>query len=77
MLFFHPAHQAEVVKSKIYVLGGRESGRVLTHEVEMYDPKTDTWSHVSDMPNPRSIFATTVWDDAIYVFGGNGLPIAD
>lgn len=77
MLFPHQAHRAEVARGRIYVLGGRNGRGNLVHEIEMYDPGADTWSHVGDMPSPRSIFGAAVWNDAIYVFGGNGAPLAN
>jgi N-acetylneuraminic acid mutarotase len=62
------------LNGKIYVFGG--SGDCDTNKckviatVDEYDPETDTWQTVSEMPTPRLMLATCVIDDQIYVIGG-------
>jgi len=62
---------------KIYVFGGREwiaadKGAPFLDTVEVYDPKTDTWSKRSPMPEPRNAHAAVLAADGkIYVIGGS------
>lgn len=67
-----------VIDGKLYVTGGRAPG----HEgddgsnvasTEVYDPATDAWSPLADLPTPRSGGASAVLDGKLYVIGG-GLP---
>jgi hypothetical protein len=37
---------------------------------EKYDPETDTWSSIPTMSMSRSLLATAVIDDKIFVIGG-------
>ena len=58
---------------KIYAFGGYVPGvpghlGVVT--VEVYDPATDTWTTVPDMPTGRFGLRTSVVDGKIYVIGG-------
>ena len=74
-----------VVDGKLYAMGGRFLGNGIVSEdvqdthtnfnrVEMYDPKTDTWTTRHPMEIKRSGFtATTAVDGNIYVFGGQGI----
>lgn len=39
----------------LYAIGGRD----LPSSVEMYDPRTDTWSYVSALPTARSALGAT------------------
>jgi N-acetylneuraminic acid mutarotase len=64
-----------VTGGKLYVTGGRAPG----HEgndgsnvasTEVYDPGTDTWAPLDDLPTPRSGGASAVLGDKLYVFGG-------
>jgi N-acetylneuraminic acid mutarotase len=71
------APAAEAVDGKIYVFGGNTrwgEGRILpfnvTPIVEVYDPTTDTWTRVSDMPRPRFAHSASAVDGKIYVIGG-------
>ncbi|HZJ55582.1 MAG TPA: kelch repeat-containing protein, partial [Myxococcaceae bacterium] len=64
-----------VIDGKLYVTGGRAPG----HEgddgsnvasTEVYDPATDTWAPLEDLPTPRSGGASAVLDGKLYVLGG-------
>jgi N-acetylneuraminic acid mutarotase len=65
-----------VIDGLIYVFGGATRrnaefmiwGSVPT--VEVYDPATNTWAQLSDMPRPRHGHTTSVVDGMIYVVGG-------
>lgn len=69
-------HSANVVDGKIYIMGGSKDGgagnqmrHVLT--VEVYDPSTDTWLKMDDMPKSRAGGFSSVVDGKIYLFGGH------
>jgi N-acetylneuraminic acid mutarotase len=60
---------------KIYVLGGQhaqESAQDAQSEVDCYDPATDTWTRLADLPSPRSHVnaSTFVMNGKIIVLGG-------
>ena len=64
-----------VIDGKIYVTGGRAPGHegndgsnVATTEV--YDPASNAWTNLEDLPTPRSGGASAVLDGKLYVFGG-------
>lgn len=62
-----------VVNNKIYVIGGyRDVNNTLTRTnvVEVYDPSTDSWATVKNMPTARSWASAVEYDGKIYVFGG-------
>lgn len=71
-------HVVAAVAGKIYVIGGRIGAAFITSGsntdvVEAYDPATDTWSRPLDrMPSPRSAVGWGVWNNRIYVAGGEG-----
>lgn len=70
---------AEVVDGKIYVLGGyvlRQGGNLadrFTRSVEEYNPKTDKWRRLPEMPMFKGWFASVVVDSEIYTIGGVSL----
>jgi N-acetylneuraminic acid mutarotase len=74
-----PTHRedfsAAVVGDKIYLIGGtlfeNRQGPFGLSTVEVYDPKTNTWRRVADMPTSRAAPATAVVDNKIYVIGGH------
>ena len=43
-------------------------------DMEVYDPETNTWEKLPDMPTARSGLGATAMNGKIYVFGGE-LPI--
>jgi len=64
-----------VIDGKLYVTGGRAPG----HEgddgsnvavTEVYDPGTDGWTTLEDLPTPRSGGASAVLNGKLYVMGG-------
>src|SRR4030095_9079549 len=58
-----------------YVFGGR-SFQTLTGQVNRYDPVTDTWSPLADMPNGTftRLVADYGYNGKIYVIGGTTGP---
>ena len=73
-----------VVDGKLYAMGGRILGDGVPagqlspplsnfDRVEVYDPKTDSWSVRAHMLVKRSGFTAVSADGMIYVFGGQGL----
>ena len=62
-----------VVNDKIYVIGGTlknvEAPDGIS-TVEEYDPQTNTWRQLADMPTRRYYPKAAVINDTIYVFGG-------
>ena len=64
---------AAVVDDKIYIIGGtleNFEGPDGISTIEEYDPQTNTWRQVADMPTPRYYPKAAVVNDTIYVFGG-------
>jgi N-acetylneuraminic acid mutarotase len=68
---------AGVVNGKVYVIGGRVGGAFVTSGssnasvVEEYDPAADTWGGPKTrMPTARSAMAAGVYNNKIYVTGG-------
>ena len=64
---------AAAVGGKIYAMGGRNSpagphGRLAI--VEEYNPPSDTWKKVADMPTARARFVAAAVNGKIYVLGG-------
>ena len=74
---------AAVIDGKIYVLGGytwrwaAELPPRFVRSIEEYNPKTDEWCQLPDMPMFKGWFATVAVDNEIYTLGGmrleNGL----
>ena len=67
-----------VVDGKIYLIGGtpfqNRRGPYGLSTVEVYDPKTNRWEQVADMPTLRTSTETAVINGTIYVCGGyNGI----
>jgi len=66
------------LNGKIYAIAGYDGGEnnstneIALAVVEEYDPATDTWRSMGDMPIPRYIAAWGVIDDTIYYTAGFG-----
>ena len=62
---------ASVVKGTTYVFGGDEiGGGPATSVVLEYDPDTDTWATLADMPFEGLGMSASVVDGMVYVIGG-------
>jgi N-acetylneuraminic acid mutarotase len=66
---------AAAVGGKVYAVGGQQEQddeATFRDEVDVYDPSTDTWTPVADLPSPKSHItsATVVRDGQILVLGG-------
>src|SRR5439155_15591098 len=66
---------AVVLGDRIYAIGGQRQGDERNGNlrvVERYDPATDRWVRVADLPEPRGhiLASTFVADGLIFVVGG-------
>lgn len=61
------AGAAVVYQDKIYVVSGRPPRG---HDFAVYDPKTDKWETLPDLPSQRNHIAAEVIAGKIHVFGG-------
>lgn len=64
------AHTALTFEGKIYVIGGVETGNVVSRRNEEYDPLADSWQTKLMMPTEREHLAGAVIDSLIYIVGG-------
>jgi hypothetical protein len=67
------AHCSIQVDSKLYAIGGRQYGGVDTSilkECEAYDFKSQKWSAIPALSQPRSEACVVKFGDHIYLFGG-------
>jgi N-acetylneuraminic acid mutarotase len=61
------------IGNKLYTTGGEGNAAVASGvfpDVEVFDPATDTWTELPNMPNPKHGVAGAVWDGALYLCGG-------
>jgi hypothetical protein len=56
---------------KIYAIGGADRSRILS-AVEEYDPSTDTWKQMPNIPTARAGLTVNAVNGKIYAFGGFG-----
>lgn len=61
---------AAVVGGKIYVPGGIKSDGTLVDVLEVYDPRTDSWSSKSSLPHPLANYGIASYEGRLFVFGG-------
>jgi N-acetylneuraminic acid mutarotase len=61
---------AAALGGKIYVMGGLSWENVALKTVEEFDPKTNSWRKVSDMPTARFILTAEALDGQVYAIGG-------
>ncbi|QNR64996.1 kelch-like protein [Paenibacillus peoriae] len=57
------------LKGKIYIIGG-SSGSIPYKDVQIYDPKNNTWALGGSMPTARASATSVVYGNDIYVIGG-------
>ncbi len=87
MLIEREPTKAQVVDGKIYVLGGyilQQAGGLagrFTRSIEEYNPKTNKWRKLLEMPMLKGWFASVIVDHEIYTIGGisfdNGIKRTD
>ncbi len=63
------AAAAVAFRGKIYLFGGRDHHQFVS-DVECYDPATDQWTVVSQIPTPREGLSAVVVDSLIWLIGG-------
>jgi N-acetylneuraminic acid mutarotase len=62
---------SSVVDEKLYVIGGRPTGKSSNLNVnEVFDPKSNSWTTLAPMPTERGGIAAAAVNGEIYVFGG-------
>ena len=65
-----------VVDGKIYAMGGTGWPQIPNHpgpflsSAEVFDPKTNRWTEITEMPTPKSGHTASVINGKIYVIGG-------
>lgn len=63
-----------VVNNKVYVMGGfylSPTGQILaTQRMDVYDPDTNQWNHLADLPEPITHAGVVVDGTNIYLVGG-------
>jgi len=69
------AATAHTIDNKIYVIGGYKGSHdpdkaEVVATVIVYDPSTDSWEYVSEMPTARSDAVSCAVNGRIYVMGG-------
>ena len=62
------------MSGKVYAIGGRLNGDYHRNlaVTEVYDPVTDQWKRVADLPTARSGITASEVGGRVYVFGGEG-----
>ena len=62
---------AAVVNNQLWVFGGEDPGSfTINAEVEVYNPVTNTWRQLPDMPSPRHGIWASVIGNKVYMPGG-------
>jgi hypothetical protein len=64
------AFPAVAVRGLIYAIGGITPGNRPDPRTEVYDPDTNEWKRLADIPTPRMAPAGAAVDGIIYVIGG-------
>jgi len=58
------------MNGKIFVFGGNVEIHRPLSQVEMYNPVTDTWTILNNMPTAREAFSATTIEGKFYIIGG-------
>jgi DNA-binding CsgD family transcriptional regulator len=62
--------QAALIGEKIFVPGGRLANGNASNQLEVYDPRLETWETRSPLPAPVSAYALVTFEGQLYLFGG-------
>ena len=65
-------HGVELVKDKIFIVGGQSTGSKILSNVLMYDINKNECKEMSPLPVAVKNMATAVWKDSVIVIGGVG-----
>lgn len=66
--------RAESVNGKIYAISGRKDDlRFNLPYLEEYNPHTNQWRRMADIPTPRGGFGSSVFNNKIYTYGGENV----
>lgn len=72
----HGACTVNPATGKLYVTGGNSTPGNALQDVEEYDPSTNTWTSLSDLPTPgRHDAICIVQSNYLFVIGGQGASI--
>ena len=63
-------HGIELVKDKIFIVGGQSTGSKIVSNVLMYDVNKNECKEMSPLPLAVTEIATAVWKDSVFVIGG-------
>lgn len=63
---------AVAYNSKIYLVGGIQNGHINGHVrwFDSFDPETETWERLPDIPRHRDHFQVAIVNDKLYAAGG-------
>ena len=65
------SHSAAALGGKLYVIGGTtDDGETTLDQVEVYDPKADSWQPLPSMPTARHFLAAVAVKGKVYTIGG-------
>ncbi|GGM12855.1 Kelch repeat-containing protein [Nakamurella endophytica] len=62
--------QGAAVNGKVYVFGGFYTGTITTARSDVYDPASDSWSRLPDLPEEVTHTATVADGTTIWIVGG-------
>jgi N-acetylneuraminic acid mutarotase len=71
LLFARESAGACVYKGRIYYMGGWDSASTPQSTVMQYDPSTDKWKEMAEMPRSRAGFALAAAGNRILAIGGH------
>jgi DNA-binding CsgD family transcriptional regulator len=70
--------KAGLIGELIYVPGGVDDAGKVSTTLEIFDPRTETWSAGAPLPHPISAYALATNEGQLYLFGGwNGEYVQD
>ncbi len=67
---FHRSGAAGVIGGKLYVVGGFNGSQAVA-DLDVYDPKTDTWRTLAPIPSPGRAIGTALQGKLYVVAGSN------
>lgn len=59
-----------VLDGLVYIAGGIAAGNVDSDRAYRYDPESDVWERIADLPAPRHHMPLAVANDTLYAIGG-------